>query len=80
MPTAIPRRSVPIPLTKGLLIAVWILFCPGLALSVTYGDTSPKGRGTGVPIKLSQNEEDSIFCARGLQKSGYQSRIITYVS
>ena len=31
-------------LTKGVLIAVRRLFCRGLALSVTCGDSSPKGR------------------------------------
>ena len=31
-------------LTKGGLIAVRRLFCRGLALSVTCGDSSPKGR------------------------------------
>ena len=39
------RHSDNIPLTKSLLIAVWQLFHPELALSVTCGDTSPKGRG-----------------------------------
>jgi hypothetical protein len=32
-----------------MLIAVQMLFGDGLALSVTFGDTSPKGRGTGIP-------------------------------
>ena len=32
-------------LSKALLIAVQQLFGNGLALSVTFGDTSPKGRG-----------------------------------
>lgn len=32
-----------------MLIAVQMLFRAGLALSVTFGDTSPKGRGTGEP-------------------------------
>ena len=39
------RRGDSIALTKGLLIAVRKLFYTGLALSVTFGDTSPKGRG-----------------------------------
>ena len=39
------RRGDSIALTKGLLIAVRKLFRTGLALSVTFGDTSPKGRG-----------------------------------
>ena len=39
------RRGDSIALTKGLPIAVWQIFRTGLALSVTFGDTSPKGRG-----------------------------------
>ena len=38
-------RGDSIALTKSLLIAVRKLFYTGLALSVTFGDTSPKGRG-----------------------------------
>ncbi len=36
-----------------MLIAVWMLFRAGLALSVTFGDTSPKGRGFGSPRKVN---------------------------
>ena len=39
-----PRRDT-IPLTKSLPIAVSVAYPHGLALSVTCGDTSPKGRG-----------------------------------
>ena len=39
------RRGDSIALTKGLLIAVRQFFRTGLALSVTFGDTSPNGRG-----------------------------------
>ena len=35
-----------------MLIAVWMLFRAGLALSVTFGDTSPKGRGFGSPHRF----------------------------
>ena len=42
-----PHRDS-IALTKSLLIAVQRLFRAGLALSVTFGDTSPRGRGFGV--------------------------------
>ena len=45
MPTENRRRGDSIALTKSLLIAVRKLFYTGLALSVTFGDTSPKGRG-----------------------------------
>ncbi len=42
-------RGDSIALAKGLLIAVSRLSGDGLALSVTFGDTSPKGRGFGRP-------------------------------
>ena len=38
-------RSDGIALTKSLLIAVSQLYPAGLALSVCFADTSPKGRG-----------------------------------
>ena len=47
MLTANPRRCDSIALTKSLPIAAQRLFRAGLALSVTCGDTSPKGRGFG---------------------------------
>ena len=43
-------RSDSIALTKSLPIAAQRLFPAGLALSVTFGDTSPKGRGFGRPV------------------------------
>ena len=43
-------RSDSIALTKSLPIAAQRLFPAGLALSVTFGDTSPKGRGLGRPV------------------------------
>ena len=49
MLTANPRRCDSIALTKSLPIAAQRLFRAGLALSVTCGDTSPKGRGFGRP-------------------------------
>ena len=45
MPTENRRRGDSIALTKSLLIAVRKRFYTGLALSVTFGGTSPKGRG-----------------------------------
>ena len=45
MPTENRRRGDSIALTESLLIAVRKLYYTGLALSVTFGDTSPKGRG-----------------------------------
>ena len=47
--TANPRHSDSIALTKSLPIAAQRLFPAGLALSVTFGATSPKGRGFGSP-------------------------------
>ena len=43
------KRSDSIAPTKGLLIAARRLSGDGLALSVTFGDTSPKGRGFRIP-------------------------------
>ena len=51
--TANPRHSDSIALTKSLPIAAQRLFPAGLALSVTFGDTSPKGRGFGRPRKVN---------------------------
>mgnify|MGYP000792925441 CR=1 FL=1 len=31
-----------------------------MTLSVTFGDTSPKGRGTGEPVRTTLDEEGSI--------------------
>ena len=47
--TETPKHSDNTALSKALLIAVQQLFGNGLALSVTFGDTSPKGRGFGKP-------------------------------
>jgi len=52
MLTANPRHSDSIALTKSLPIAAQRLFPAGLALSVTFGDTSPKGRGFGRPHRF----------------------------
>ena len=47
--TEMYKRGDSIALTKGLLIAARRLSGDGLALSVCFADTSPKGRGTGLP-------------------------------
>ena len=47
------KRGDSIALTKGLLIAARRLSGDGLALSVCFADTSPKGRGSGVSVRLS---------------------------
>ncbi len=46
------KPSDSIALTKSLLIAVQRLFRAGPALSVTFGDTSPKGRGFCIPHRF----------------------------
>jgi len=52
MLTANPRRCDSIALTKSLPIAAQRFLKNGLALSVTFGDTSPKGRGFGRPHRF----------------------------
>ena len=59
MPTENRRRGDSIALTKSLLIAARKLFYTGLALSVTFGDTSPKGRGL-------QQQQQPAHSARAL--------------
>ena len=44
------ERDDSIALTKSLPIAAQRLYRKWLALSVTFGDTSPKGRGFGRPV------------------------------
>ena len=41
--------------------AAFVLFSSGLALSVTFGDTSPIGRGTGVPVRPTRDEESLLY-------------------
>ena len=53
MLTEMYKRGDSIALTKGLLIAARRLSGDGLALSVGFADTSPKGRGSGVSVRLS---------------------------
>ena len=45
------KRGDSIALTEGLLIAAQRLSGDELALSVTFGDTSPKGRGFGCSVR-----------------------------
>ncbi len=52
MLTAKYRPDDSITLTKGLPITVRRLSEDRLALSVTCGDTSPKGRGIGRPVNF----------------------------
>ena len=45
-----------------------------LALSVTYGDTSPKGRGLGKEMKLAWTAKGSPFEERLPPRRGKMSR------
>ena len=53
-------------LTKGLLIAALRLCLFWLALSVTCGDTSPKGRGLGKKMKFAWTAKGSHFGGAGI--------------
>ena len=55
------RRGDSIALTKGLLIAARRLSGDGLALSVTFGDSSPKGGATGVSVRPTRDEQSSLY-------------------
>ena len=55
------ERDDSIALTKSLLIAVQRLYRKWLALSVTFGDTSPKGRGFSASLQNSANFFFSSF-------------------
>ena len=35
-----------------------------ITLSVTFGDSSPRGGATGVPVRLAQNEKGPLFPKR----------------
>ena len=67
------KRGDSIALTKGLLIAARRLSGDGLALSVTFGDSSPKGGATGVSVRPTRDEQSLILsetvvpCYRGQQ-------------
>ena len=49
------KRGDSIALTKGLLIAAWRHSGDGLALSVCFADTSPKGRGFRIPESFTSS-------------------------
>ena len=55
------KRGDSIALTKGLLIAARRLSGDGLALSVTFGDSSPKGGATGVSVRPTRDEQSLIL-------------------
>ena len=67
------KRGDSIALTKGLLIAARRLSGDGLALSVTFGDSSPKGGAIGMSVRPTLDEQSLIFsetvvpCYRGQQ-------------
>ena len=61
MLTAKYRPDDSITLTKGLPITVRRLSGDGLALSVCFADTSPKGRGTGVSARPTRDEQSLVL-------------------
>ena len=61
MLTEMYRHSDSIALTKGLLIAARRLSGDGLALSVTFGDSSPKGGATGVSVRPTRDEQSLLY-------------------
>ena len=48
-------------MTERVLSVPPALFLSGLALSVTFGDTSPKGRGLGKEMKFAWTAKGSPF-------------------
>ena len=52
--------------TKGLRVAARQRCLTGLALSVTCGDTSPKGRGLGKKMKFAWTAKGSHFGGAGI--------------
>ena len=71
MLTANPRRCDSIALTKSLPIAAQRFLENGLALSVTFGDTSPKGRGFGYSVRLRLFAQGSPFGRGFARRSGF---------
>ena len=55
------KRGDSIALTKGLLIAARRLSGDGLALSVTFGDSSPKGGATGVSVRPTRDKQSLLY-------------------
>ena len=55
------KRSDSIALTEGLLIAARRHSGDGLALSVCFAATSPIGRGTGVPVRPTRDEQSLLY-------------------
>ena len=55
------KRNDSIALTEGLLIAAQRLSEDGLALSVCFAATSPRGRGSGVPVRLTRDERSFLY-------------------
>ena len=52
-------------MTERVLSVPPALFLSGLALSVTFGDTSPKGRGLGKEMKFAWTAKGSPFGGAG---------------
>ena len=61
------KRGDSIALTKDLLIAARRLSGDGLALSVCFADTSPKGRGSGLPRRRKKNRHLTVTVRLSVQ-------------
>ena len=63
------KKSTPVPVcerpVKGWILKLWHTVSV-LALSVTYGDTSPKGRGLGKEMKFAWTAKGSHFGGAGI--------------
>ena len=42
-------------------LPLFFVLCQRQALSVTFGDTSPRGRGTGVPVRPTRDEQSLLY-------------------
>ena len=61
-------------MTERVLSVPPALFLSGLALSVTFGDTSPKGRGLGKKMKFAWTAKGSHFEERLPPRRGKMAR------
>ena len=54
-------------------LLLFFVLCQRHALSVTFGDTSPIGRGTGVPVRPTRDEQ-SLRCPKTVVPCGLDSQ------
>ena len=60
-PSSTARGALSPPIISTMIFIGFILSVSVLALSVTFGDSSPKGRATGVSVRPTLDEQSSIF-------------------